>query len=94
MLKRTRSEEGLSSDEKRARALFQAEQEATDAVEDGDYVGVIFDQNDFRMQEATTSSTADELDMHVNSIGYAPATLKVKTFDADGNILNKMPTGS
>ena len=88
--------EGLSTEEKKARALLDAEKEATDAIEDGDYVGVIFDQNEFRpIPETTNEKSKPELDINcinANSIGYAPATLKVKSFEG-GNMLSKIPTG-
>jgi hypothetical protein len=65
--------------------LLDIEQEARVAIEDGDYVGVIFDQNDFSPKENMNS-------VNINSIGYVPASLKVNNFEG-GNFLNKIPTG-
>lgn len=98
VIKRIRRD-GLSLEETQARALLAAEKEATVAMEDGDYVGVIFDENDFRetvgdpVDGALLKSDSTNLNrINANSIGYAPANLKVITHKG-GNILTMIPTG-
>jgi hypothetical protein len=103
VIKRIRRDR-LSQEETQAKALLAAEKEAAIAMEDGDYVGVIFDENDFRdsvgnpvdgalLKEGESEDSSKNLNrINANSIGYAPANLKVATFKG-GNILTRIPTG-
>jgi hypothetical protein len=96
--------DGLSVEEAQAKALLAAEKEAVAAMEDGDYVGVIFDENDFRdtvgipvdgalLKDESEDNSENLNRINANSIGYAPANLKVDTHEG-GNILTRIPTGN